>query len=87
MAYWMGCLDLRGQSVPDTLLTAVSAKALWPQAKARGAMRASLTQAATRFNRFWICGQWVEYPKTFRALATMPGETVLITVRPSDHHH
>lgn len=81
MAFWMGCLDLRGQYELPTLQTAPTKKAMAALAKERGWSQENITKAANRFNRFWICGQWIEYGRTFRAMSTTPGETVVLTIR------
>lgn len=85
--FWRGCLDLRGQGPLEGLLTAATQAAMWALAKPRGWQKADIFQAATRFNRFWICGQWIEMGHTFRAMGQEGGATLVITLRREEAPH
>jgi hypothetical protein len=82
MAYWMNCVDLRGVGLElRDVLTAPTKQKATQIAKECGWPVADVVRAATRFNRFWILGQWQEYGRTIRCRGQQPGTTVLLTLR------
>jgi hypothetical protein len=83
MGYWMGCVDLRGVGLElRDVLTAPTKHAATRMAKERGWPVADVVRAATRFNRFWMLGQWQDYGRTIRCAGQEAGTTVLLTLRP-----
>lgn len=84
--HWMGCVDFRG--LGDELrhvYTAPTRAEATAFARSRGWTR-GIRKAATRFNRFWIIGDWVSYGQTIRCATETPGVTVLVTLRSHDPH-
>jgi hypothetical protein len=80
----MGCLDLRGSGLDLTAVaTAPTKKAMHSLSRERGYTLADTYKAATRFETFWLAGQWIEFGKTFRAMGKVRDTSVVLTFAPA----